>query len=218
MKNNPNSLINKFADIHSELVKLNKRIANAETMQERSIEDLRSEVQSRQNIEKKAYQQGELLNGKIFSLRKGLEDLTSTINNQIDNIKENNENALKNNNNNLLQSLQDKLNKIETLENKTKQIDTEINKNNDDYNKKFVKGLDSLTDNFRILKNDLTKQGAAVEVVEKRLGEFYSSLVEDIRDLIKQMSVLKNDVEMLKQFKESSLVNFRDISNQFIDK
>jgi predicted nucleic acid-binding Zn-ribbon protein len=218
MKNNPNSLINKFADIHSELVKLNKRLSNLENIQEKTNDEFKSEIKHRQNIETKSYQQGELLNGKIFAIRKGLEDISNSLNDKLDNFKEYNDNCLKSNNNSLVKSLQDKLSKIEVLENKTKEIDKEMTNNNEENNKRFTKSIDYLNDQVRELKNEFNKQSSAVEVIERRLSDFYNNLTEDIRDLIKQVTGMKNDIEVLKSFKENSLINFRDISNQFIQK
>ena len=218
MKTNQNSLLNKFADIHAELVKLNKRVCNIESVQEKNIEELKNEVIQRQNTEKKTYQQSELLNGKIFSIRKGLEDLTSNFSNQLESFKEKADDNLKTNYDNLFKSINDKVNRIEIIEKKTKDLDKEIEINNTDNNKKLMKGIETLNENFRDLRNELEKQASTVEVVEKRLGDFYNSLTEDIRELVKQVAQLKQDQEVLKSYKESCQLNFRDISNQFIDK
>jgi len=216
MKNNPNSLINKFADIHAELIKLSKRINNLETISDKNNEEIKNENTLRQGFEKKSYQQGELLNGKIFSLRKGLEDLTSSINQQLDIFKEKQDENLKENNNKIFNSLQQKLEKVEQLDEKTKEIDKEMCSKNDENNKKITKGLEIVTENLRNLNNEVVKQGAAVEIIEKRLGEFYNNLTDEMKSLAKQISGLKNEIEVLKNFKESSLINFRDISNQFL--
>ena len=93
-----------------------------------------------------------------------------------------------------------------------------MSNNNEENNKRFSKSIDYLNDQVRELKNEFNKQSSAVEVIERRLSEFYNNLTDDIRDLIKQVSGMKNEIEVLKSFKENSLINFRDISNQFIQK
>lgn len=216
MKNNPNSMINKFADIHAELVKLNKRVANMEVTVSSCDEGLKDEIQVRQQSEKKNFQQTELINGKMFSLRKALEDISNSVIEQFDSFKFKSDEGQKKNNESLLKSMEERLNKIDLIEKRTKELSIEATKNAEVFDSKINKGVESLTEEVKSLKFELEKQNLTVSVLEKRVGDFYNVLADDVKEIMKQLTVMKNEVDLLKSYKESSITNFKDITSEFI--
>lgn len=218
MKNNPNSLINKFGDIHTELVKINKRVANLEIIQDRNNESIKEESTYRQNTEKKSFQQTEIVNAKIQNIKKSIEDLTASTNQNVEELKTQLSYEIKTKNEGLLASLEERLNKIGSLEQKTKDIENLIEKNNQETQRQIMKSVEILSTDYKKLKIDFDKQNNHINNIDKKYNDMFVNLSKDIKDLIQQMAINKNDIDMLINFKESTIVNFKDITTEFINK
>ncbi len=218
MKNNPSSLINKFADIHSELVKLNKRICNLEIIQEKTNESIKVEESQRLQIEKKNFSQSEHINGKIISLKKGMDDISNGITAQFESFKVMFEENLKGNNERLISSLEEKINKIDLIDKKIICNERASSENTEKMQKTFTASVDSLSSEYRKLKTEVEKQAVLISNNERKNLDLFNTLSGDIKEIMKQVVIFKNDIEILKNFKESTIMNFKDITNEFINK
>lgn len=216
MKNNPNSLINKFAEIHSELVKLNKRLSNVEIAQEKTSLSVKEEVSLRNSMEKKNFQQFEQINGKFFSLRKAIEDMNENIPKQIQSIKEENEYSNKESNDAFHKSIENKLRTVDSLSQRNKQLEEELQKVKNNMQENLNQEVDILNSELKKLKLENEHQGAYISTMEKKLKNMENHLTSEINDLHKNFEALKNDVVILKNFKDTSVNNFKDITNEFI--
>lgn len=215
MKNNQNSLINKFADIHSELLKLNKRISNIEITQEKSVEEMKNEILQRQGTDKKSFQQNELLNNKIFSIRKGLEDLSLNMNQQFEQYKEKNEDHASKSNEKIMKTLGDKINKIESLDTKFENIFKELTKQSEENNMKSKANIQILNDNILTMKSEFDKQSSIVDILERKIDNYYESFSNDIKNIYSEVKQMKYEIDNLKVFKDSCSNNLKEISNHF---
>lgn len=218
MKNNSNSLINKFADIHSELTKLNKRVSNSEVNNEKTKELLKEEIANRHAFEKNIFNQFEQYNGKLFSLKKAYEDINNNLNSKIDSLKNINESNLKSNNDNILKNIDEKLNRIEKLEEKTSIMNLELTNNNDIINKNIYKNNEKLSEDINKIKEDVEKKYSEVNLLEDKFLKFKYLVSDDIKEINKNFIIIKNDVDLLQSFKEGATNNFKDITEEFLNK
>lgn len=215
MKNNQNSLINKFAEIHAELLKINKRISNIEIIQEKSIEEMKNEVLQRQGTDKKTFQQNELVNNKIFSIRKGLEDLSINMNQQLEQYREKNEDHALKTNEKIMKNLGDKINKIDSLDSKFENFSKELSKLTEENNIKAKANIQILNDNILTMKSEFDKQSSILDILERKIDNYYDSFSNDIKNLYTEVKQMKYEIDNLKNFKDNCSNNLKDISNHF---
>ena len=216
MKNNTNSIINKISEVNSELVNINRKLESHETIHKKFETSIKDEIAFRQNVEKKTFQINETFLNKFTNITSQLEDLDIKTNKKIeslqikfiDEIQKNNERNNKEN-----ESILKRLNENEE---KILKLSKELEFYKSDYNEKVNKAEDSFTNDIIELKKEISEKKFRIEIIEKKINDNQFTLQNEMAFLSKESTITKNDIEMIKNFKENTILNFKDISEEFL--
>lgn len=218
MKNNPNSLINKFADIHTELVKLNKRQSNIEIYLDRTNLNLKDEIFLRDGIEKKNFLNYESLNEKISMLKSSIHEKANEDKVEISEMKNKFEEMIKSCQVNNKKDSDEKTIRLDIIEGRVVDNEKTIENIKNLIESKNAFLLESFNKEIREVKSDIEKQTYQIQSIDKKNNEVIGMIINDIKEINKNIIGMKNDIEVIKVFKENTNINFKDITNEFVKK
>ncbi len=210
------SLINKFGDVNSEILKLNKKIQSIDSFNEKLENNLKEEIAFRQNIEKKTFHMNETFNNKFITMRKGFDDLVQVMTEQIESLKTKFSEDLHINSNSFLDRFEESIKRIENHEKKSNDSLYDLNNFKNEIGVKIEKLEESLRKDVKDIKKDINSNNMKIEILEKKINENVLNIQHEITGLLKDVTYIKNEIEMVKNFKENTILNFKDISEEFI--
>lgn len=216
MKNNSNSILNKIGDVNSELIKITKKFNSIDSLYEKLENNIKEESSLRQNIEKKTFHMNETLNNKILTLRKGFDDLAQIITEQTENLKLKFMDDIQKNNDKFYKGFEESLKRIETYEKNATNSFTEFTLFKSELSSKVNSLEDNLNKEIREVRKELNNNNLRIDILDKKLNDNLFTLQNDLSELLKEFNYVRNDIEMIKNFKENTILNFKDISEEFV--
>lgn len=138
------------------------------------------------------------MNGQLSDLKKKM----------LDEINKNSSNSLKN--------FEENLKRLESNEkNHHKQFE-EIKDLKIGFEEKLFEMQNKLKDEINGIKKELTDHSILLENIETKVNDSILSMNRDIGELLKGVNFLKLEMESVKNFKENTVLNFKDIGDEFL--
>jgi len=213
---NSNSIQSRIGEINGELITLNRKIQSVETYQNKLDNNIREEAILRQNIEKKTFYINETLNNKILSMKKGFDDLAEVVTYQIESLRSKFMEDFHLNNQNFLKKFEESLKRLETYEKSNERTYHDLSHFKSENNQRLIYLEETFLREIKDLKKEVTNNTIKLEMFEKKINENSFNVKITSGDLVKELSDIKQEIEILKNFKENTFINFKDISNELI--
>jgi len=118
------------------------------------------------------------------------------------------------------------LSSIKKFEENIKRIETNeknAQKNNEnllelkiEFEEKLFNIQNILTKEVKEIKKELSDHAIILENMENKVNDNFISMNRDIGELIKGVNFLKMEMESIRNFKENTVLNFKDIGDEFL--
>lgn len=210
------AIANKIADVSFDITKLSKRFIQYDSNYEQLDNQLKEEVKLRQNIEKKTFFMNENLNEQIKTLKGGFSSLSSTITDQIAEIKTKILEDVQSSNSKFLKSFEANMLQFQAYEKNMISIDQKNQIDSMNLDKKISIVEDVLSNQINNIKIELKATQDKNELMTKQIESNALRLNESIQQTNKELQIIKNDIEMLKRYKLASSETFGKISDDII--
>jgi hypothetical protein len=210
------SVMNKIGDVNTEILKLNMKLKSIDSFHEKFENSLKEEAQLRQNIEKKTFYMNENFLDKFNNLDKKFEVLSSTVTECVEGMNDQVLKEVKDANEKLLTRFQESVKRIDIAEKNSNEVFTNFTLFKTENNKKIISFEEILQKEVQEIKKELRENNLRLEMLEKKVSDNFAITQKDFSQITKDLNSLKNDMEMVKNFKENTILNFKDISDEFI--
>lgn len=151
-------------------------------------------------------------------LKKGFEDLSTAVTDQMENVKLKVLEDIQSNNSRLFKSFEDSLKRLENYEKSSNENFTEFNTFKSENNSRLTILEENLWKEIKEIKKDISNSNMKIENMDKKYSEHFTVLQKDFDSIHKEFNFVKNELEMFKGFKENTILNFKDITGEFIKK
>jgi hypothetical protein len=216
MKNNTNSILNKISEINSEIINLNRKIEMQQTFQTKLENSIKDEMIFRQNLEKKTFQINENILTKFNSFNQSFEESNSKISKKIDSMNEKIFSEIDKNREIAKDAKEGTLRRVENNEGEIRKLNMLIERGQAESDTK-IKILEELfSREIKDIKKDIAENNIKIDILIKKHEENQISGSSQLTNILKELTTMKNEIEMLKNFKENTILNFKDISDEFL--
>lgn len=210
------SVLNKIGDVNTEILKLNMKLKSIDSFHEKFENNLKEEAQLRQNIEKKTFYMNENFTEKFNSFDKKIELLSSSVTECIDSTNDQILQEVHDANEKLLMRFQESVRRIDIAEKNSNEVFTNFTLFKNENNKKINYFEETLQTDVQEIKKELRESNLRLEMLERKVSDNLAITQKDFSQISKDLNSLKNDMEMIKNFKENTILNFKDISDELI--
>lgn len=138
------------------------------------------------------------MNGQLSDLKKKM----------LDEINKNSSNSIKNFEENLKRLENNEKNTQKQLENIT---DLKV-----EFEEKIFLLQNSMAKETKEIKKELTDHAIILENIENKVNDNFIAMNRDIGELLKSVNFLKMEMESMRNFKENTVLNFKDIGDEFL--
>lgn len=209
-------ITNRIADFNVDLLKLSKKIESIEQINETLEQNLNEEAKLRQNIEKKTFMINENFTEKLITLKNSFDTLAHAMTDQIDSLKNKILHDVIKNNQNFMNGLEESLRRVEHFEKRFNETDKDLNKMKNEQSHKLNKVEDLLHLEIKQVRHELLSYTTKVEMLEKRICDNTHDIKEDLKNVCREVNLIKNEIEMMKSFKHNIQLDLKDLSGEVI--
>ncbi len=159
---------------------------------------------------------GEDLSKQIILLKSDIELINGSLDNQLIDLKKKMFEELNKSDSNILRNFEESLKRLEKNETNTQNSLKEFALFKIDNSEKLGDLQNSFSFEINEIRKEITNNSYVLENLEKKLNENMQIINKEIFDLIKDINQIKIEIESVKNFKENTLVNFKDIGDEFL--
>ena len=138
------------------------------------------------------------MNGQLSDLKKKM----------LDEINKNSSNSLK--------GFEENFKRLENNEKSTQRQLESITDLKIEFEEKIFNIQNHVAKEVKEIKKELTDHAIILENIENKINDNVISMNRDIGELIKGVNFLKMEVESMRNFKENTVLNFKDIGDEFL--
>lgn len=216
MKNANASIINKVGDINVEVMTVSRKLTQIESYTHKLDEEIKEEASLRQNVEKKTFLMNETFKTKIDGLSKGFDAFTELMTNQLQVINEKFMENQHQSSEQLIKECQGALERLESYETNSNELYADFHLFKSETNTKIESVEDVLRKDIQEIKKQILDRNNKIEALDEKVTQDLDIIRNDIGDIVKDVSTIKNEIEMFKNFKQNTILNFGDISDEFV--
>lgn len=159
---------------------------------------------------------GEDLSKKIDSLKSEIDVINETMNGQLSDLKKKMMDEMNRSNGNILKNFEDSLKRLENNEKNMQESINEFSNFKLDNEVKLSEIQHNINTELKEIKKELSNHAIVLENLENKINDNIINMNRDIGDLIKDVNKIKFELESVRNFKENTVLNFKDIGNEFI--
>lgn len=159
---------------------------------------------------------GEDFSKQIGNVRSDIDVINETLNGQLTDLKKKMLDEMNKNSGNLTKSFEERLKR---LEGNDVQMQTSLNELANfklQSENKLMSLEHSIGLEIKEIRKELSNHSIVLENLENKINDNIISMNRDIGDLIKDLNKIKFEVDSLKNFKENTVLNFKDIGDEFL--
>ena len=225
---NTTTMASKICDIGLDLQKIFKKLSKLESQHDNLLQLLNNEISQRQNLEKHTITTHEAFSGQLSALKETYDHFEEAISTSIEKNRLAILEEVQKKNTNLINLFESNLNSekaqhytiannstnatntnIKHLENQVMSIDTQIED-------KFTKIEEMITNEFKQYHSELNSNVVKIEFIEKKMNESFTTMKNDIVNIVKEINYMKKDMEQFKTFRKTTVQNFQSFQKDFI--
>ncbi len=159
---------------------------------------------------------GEDLSKQIGNVRSDIDVINETLNGQLTDLKKKMLDEMNKSSGNITKSFEERLKRLESndceMQNSLNELATyKIQSENKLMNLEHALGLE-----LKEIRKELSNHSIILENIENKINDNMISMNRDIGELIKDSNKIKFEVDSLKNFKENTVLNFKDIGDEFL--
>ena len=219
---NTTTMASKICDIGLDLQKIFKKLSKLESQHDNFLQLLNTEISQRQNLEKHTITTHEAFSGQLSALKETYDHFEEAISTSMEKNRLAILEEVQKKNTNLINLFESNLNSekaqnftlsanpnIKHLENQVMSIDTQIED-------KFTKIDEMITNEFKQYRSELNSNVVKIEFIEKKMNESFTTIKNDIVNIVKEINFIKKDMEQFKTFRKTTVQNFQSFQKDFI--
>ena len=219
---NTTTMASKICDIGLDLQKIFKKLSKLESQHDNLLQLLNTEISQRQNLEKHTITTHEAFSGQLSALKETYDNFEEAISTSMEKNRLAILEEVQKKNTNLINLFESNLNSekaqnftlsanpnIKHLENQVMSIDTQIED-------KFTKIDEMITNEFKQYRSELNSNVVKIEFIEKKMNESFTTIKNDIVNIVKEINFIKKDMEQFKTFRKTTVQNFQSFQKDFI--
>ena len=219
---NTTTMASKICDIGLDLQKIFKKLSKLESQHDNLLQLLNTEISQRQNLEKHTITTHEAFSGQLSALKETYDHFEEAISTSMEKNRLAILEEVQKKNTNLINLFESNLNSekaqnftlsanpnIKHLENQVMSIDTQIED-------KFTKIDEMITNEFKQYRSELNSNVVKIEFIEKKMNESFTTIKNDIVNIVKEINFIKKDMEQFKTFRKTTVQNFQSFQKDFI--
>ena len=160
---------------------------------------------------------GEDLSKRIEYIKNNLNLLiNSTLNEQLSDIKQKLNDELNKTSGNILRNFEESLLRLENNEAKTQNFISDFTLFKYDNAAKTADFEHLLSQEVKDLRKEIANNSLILQSMERMVNDKVLSMSRDISEISKDLHLIKFEVQTVKNFKENTLINFKDIGDEFL--
>lgn len=201
---------NKIANVNGDISSINKRLFQCNIEHDHLDNLIKEEKKQRQIVENKTYLMNETFMEQISLLKSGLNSLSLTMQENVEEIKSKIFKDVKKNNNKFIQSIESnfiKSNEFNNYQPKSGEVNLD---------QKLSVLEDIIGCQLNEISNELKTNKEMNTLLSQKIEANTQMLNESIKGMNKELNVLKNEIEMIKGFRLTTLETFGKISDDMI--
>lgn len=207
---------NKIANVNGDISNINKRIFQCNIEHDNLNKLIKEEEKQRIIIEKKTYLMNETFTDQISYLKTGLNSLSTTLRESIEEIKSKIFEDVKKSNSKFIQSIESNLIKGDEFNQQMISFDKDKNRYNSEVEHKMTVLEDVIGSQLNNIHNELKATREMNGLLNQKIETNTQLMNESIKNMNKELNLIKNEIEMFKGFKLTSLETFGKISDDMI--
>lgn len=159
---------------------------------------------------------GEDFNKRVSSLKSDIDVINETLNGQLSDLKRKMMDEMTKSSGNILRNFEDSLKRLENNEKNTQNSLNDFALFKIDNEKRLLQMQDSVANEMKEIKKEISNHAIILENIENKINDNIISMSRDIGELIRDVNKIKLDMESIRNFKENTVLNFKDIGDEFL--
>ncbi len=159
---------------------------------------------------------GEDLSKRIDTVKLDINLINTTLNEQLTYLKQKTLNELNKSSDNLIKNFEASLQRLENNEAKTQINQSDLACFKVDNAAKMADLEHLLSQSVTEIKRDVANNSLLLKSLEQKVNDSVLSLSRDSSEILRDLNFIKLEVEAIKNFKQNTLVNFKDIGEEFL--
>jgi len=153
---------------------------------------------------------------KTDSLKSEIDTINQTLNGQLTELKKKMMEEINKNGVNIIKNFEDSLKKLESSDKSMQESMNELNNFKLDNDIKLSEMQHNFNIELKEIKKELSNHSIILENLENKINDNIININRDIGVLLKDVNIIKCEIESVKNFRENTVLNFKDIGNEFI--
>jgi len=153
---------------------------------------------------------------QIGNVRSEIDVINETLNGQLTDLKKKMLDEMNKSSGNIMKSFEERLKRLENNDDHMQNTLNELTSYKLQSENKIMNLEHSLGLELKELRKELSNHSIVLENLENKINDNIISMNRDIGEMIKDVNKIKFEVDSLKNFKENTVLNFKDIGDEFI--